>query len=73
MYHEIYNPKNRWDKDPYLYRIMADTESTVSICDYESAKRRRDLALPLFARRSVLAMQDRVQCCVRRHSSLALL
>lgn len=56
-YHEIYNPKNRWSKDRALYDLFADYESSLSIPDYPAAKRRRDIIMPLFSRKSISSLQ----------------
>ncbi|EKM54139.1 uncharacterized protein PHACADRAFT_145790 [Phanerochaete carnosa HHB-10118-sp] len=63
-YHEIYNVKNRWDRDMKLYHIFADEVSTLTIPDYPTAKKRRDISIPLFSRKNVIEMQHLVQQCL---------
>ena len=55
-----------------LYRIFADKMSTLTIPDYERAKKRRDITTPLFSRKNVVQMQHLVQECVStiRHMHL---
>lgn len=48
-----------------LYHIFADELSTLTIPDYATAKKRRDLATFLFSRKNIIAMQHLVQQCVR--------
>lgn len=64
VYEEIYNIKNRWDRDMKLYHIFADEQSTITIPDYPSAKKRRDIIMPLFSRKNIVEMQYLVQQCV---------
>ena len=64
-YHEIYNQKNRWDRDMKLYHLFADEVSTLTIPDYARAKKRRDITAPIFSRKNVLEMQHLIQRCVR--------
>lgn len=70
VYHEIYNAKNRWTKDVSLYHLVAAEESTLSLCDYNQAKKRRDITLPLFSRKTVVSIQHLVQEGVCRHHIL---
>ncbi|KAK7532076.1 cytochrome P450 monooxygenase-like protein [Phyllosticta citribraziliensis] len=42
-YHEIYNARNRWDKDPRFYRSFTQDESSFGYIDYHTAKQRRDI------------------------------
>ncbi|KAK7510590.1 cytochrome P450 monooxygenase-like protein [Phyllosticta citriasiana] len=42
-YHDIYNSRNRWDKDPFLYRSFTQDESSFGYLDYRTAKQRRDI------------------------------
>ncbi|KAL2681747.1 cytochrome P450 monooxygenase-like protein [Phyllosticta citricarpa] len=42
-YHDIYNSRNRWDKDPFLYRSFTKDESSFGYLDYRTAKQRRDI------------------------------
>lgn len=67
-YHEIYNPRNRWSKDPALYHVFSDYESLLTIMDYPSAKKRKDILQPLFSRKSILSLSHLVQECVSRLS-----
>lgn len=64
-YNDIHSQRNRWTKDPYLYACFAIHESTFSICEYDRAKKRRDIITPLFSRKAVLNTQHVIQECVR--------
>ncbi|KAI9459866.1 putative P450 monooxygenase [Lactarius psammicola] len=57
-YNDIYNHRNKWDKDHLLYRAFDMGESTVGFIHYSDAKQRRDVLAPFFSRTSILQMQD---------------
>ncbi|KIP07977.1 hypothetical protein PHLGIDRAFT_105021 [Phlebiopsis gigantea 11061_1 CR5-6] len=61
VYHEIYNQRSRWNKDPNIYQVFGEDISTVSTLDYRDAKRRKELIAPHFSRKSVLQLQYVVQ------------
>ncbi|KAH9057597.1 putative P450 monooxygenase [Lactarius vividus] len=63
-YNDIYNNRNKWDKDNLLYRTFDMDMSTVGSIHYSDAKRRRDVLAPFFSRTSILQMQDIVQARV---------
>ncbi|KAI0264712.1 cytochrome P450 [Gloeopeniophorella convolvens] len=56
-YNEIYNQKNKWDKDRAVYRAFDMDESSACFLRYDDAKQRRDVLSPLFSRTSILRMQ----------------
>ncbi len=60
-YHDIYNNKNKWDKDNSLYRAFEMDAATVGFVHYADAKHRREILGPFFSRTSTLQMQDLVQ------------
>ncbi|KAH9003881.1 putative P450 monooxygenase [Lactarius hatsudake] len=60
-YNDIYNNRNKWDKDSFLYRTFGMDTSTVGSIHYSDAKQRRDIIAPFFSRTSILQMQDIVQ------------
>ncbi|KAH8105264.1 cytochrome P450 [Cristinia sonorae] len=60
-YGEIYHPNRRWTKDPTLYGSMVDGTSTWSLLDYPRAKKRREVLLSHFSRKSILELQYLVQ------------
>ncbi|KAF8271918.1 putative P450 monooxygenase [Lactarius quietus] len=57
-YNEIYNVKNKWDKDTAVYRAFNFHESSACFIKYRDSKNRRDVLSPMFSRSSVLKMQD---------------
>ena len=57
-YNEIYNSKNKWDKDTAVYRAFDMHESSACFIKYRDAKIRRDVLSPMFSRSSILKMQD---------------
>ncbi|KAI9458860.1 putative P450 monooxygenase [Lactarius psammicola] len=60
-YNEIYNAKNKWDKDTAVYRAFGMHESSACFIKYKDAKIRRDVLSPMFSRSSILKMQDLIQ------------
>ncbi|KAH8998100.1 putative P450 monooxygenase [Lactarius akahatsu] len=60
-YNEIYNVKNKWDKDTAVYRAFGMDESSACFVKYKDAKFRRDVLSPMFSRSSILKMQDLIQ------------
>ena len=60
-YHEIYNPRNRWSRDPALYHVFSMSESLLTMMDYPTAKKRKDILLPLFSRKAILDLQHLIQ------------
>lgn len=60
-YNEIYNVKNKWDKDPVVYGAFDMDESSACFIKYEDAKQRRDVLSPMFSRSSILQMQGLIQ------------
>ncbi|KAJ3538146.1 hypothetical protein NM688_g6559 [Phlebia brevispora] len=66
-YHDIYNAKNRWNKDAKLYNALrsADGHASFHLTVYQDAKRRREPMIPLFSRSSILSMQHLLQDNVR--------
>ncbi|KAH8993149.1 putative P450 monooxygenase [Lactarius akahatsu] len=57
-YNDIYNHRNKWDKDHLLYRAFDLDMSTVGFIHYSDVKHRRDVLAPFFSRTSILQMQD---------------
>ncbi|KAF8272731.1 hypothetical protein EI94DRAFT_1412381, partial [Lactarius quietus] len=66
---DIYNPRNKWDKDNLLYRAFDMEMATVGFIRYSAAKQRRDVLTPFFSRTSILQMQDLIRERVRRRKS----
>lgn len=60
-YNEIYNQRNKWDKDTAVYRAFDMHESSACFIKYRDAKIRRDVLSPMFSRSSILKMQDLIQ------------
>lgn len=60
-YNEIYNVKNKWDKDPVVYGAFDMDKSSACFIKYEDAKQRRDVLSPMFSRSSILRMQGLIQ------------
>jgi len=52
-YDEIYNARNKWDKDPRLYHSFDTAESFFAQRDYLSAKHRRALISNLFSKTAI--------------------
>jgi hypothetical protein len=60
-YNEIYNQKNKWDKDSAVYGAFDMDQSSACFIKYEHAKPRRDVLSPMFSRASILKTQDLLQ------------
>ncbi|KAI9459897.1 putative P450 monooxygenase [Lactarius psammicola] len=60
-YNDIYNNRNKWDKDHSLYRAWDMDTSTFGFIHYSDAKQRRDILAPFFSRTSILQMQDLIK------------
>ena len=60
-YNDIYNNRNKWDKDHLLYRAFDMSTATVGFLRYSDHKERRDVLSPFFSRMSILQMQDLVK------------
>ena len=65
MYDEIYNSKNKWDKDYGLYRGFDMDESSLTQKDYLKAKQRRALYANKFSRKAISEAQPLVREQVR--------
>lgn len=50
---DIYNTKNRWDKDPAIYHSFGEDESSFGYLSYREAKERRDVLSKLFSAKAV--------------------
>ncbi|KAH9177310.1 putative P450 monooxygenase [Lactarius sanguifluus] len=60
-YNDIYNNKNKWDKDHSLYRAYDLDTSTFGLTHYSDAKQRRDVLAPFFSRTSIVQLQGLIQ------------
>ncbi|KAH9165925.1 putative P450 monooxygenase [Lactarius sanguifluus] len=60
-YSDIYNQRNKWDKDHLLYSAFNQDTSSFGSIHYSDAKQRRDIIAPFFSRTSILQMQDVIQ------------
>ncbi|KAH9990968.1 putative P450 monooxygenase [Russula compacta] len=60
-YNEIYNFKNKWDKDAVVYGAFDMDQSSACYIKYKDAKLRRDVLSPMFSRSSILQMQGLIQ------------
>ncbi|KAH8984300.1 putative P450 monooxygenase [Lactarius hatsudake] len=60
-YNDIYNQRNKWDKDHLLYSAFNQDTSSFGSIHYSDAKQRRDIIAPFFSRTSILRMQDVIQ------------
>ena len=52
-YLDIYNNKNKWDKEESLYHSFNEDETSFGYLNYRQAKERRDVLLRLFARKEI--------------------
>jgi cytochrome P450 len=65
VYHEIYNPRNRWSRDPALYHVFSISESLLTMMDYPTAKKRKEILQPLFSRKAIVELQHLIQDMVK--------
>ena len=68
-YHDIYNSRNRWDKEASLYHSFGEDRSSFGFLSYAEAKPRKDILSPLFSPRTISNMQGLVQEKVGYHWS----
>ncbi|KAK0450466.1 cytochrome P450 [Desarmillaria tabescens] len=60
-YFSIYSSQVKFIKDPNFYFCFAQDESSFGFTEHAVAKKRRDLLLPFFSRRSILQMEGIIQ------------
>jgi hypothetical protein len=48
-YHEIYNNKNRWDKEAHINKSLGADQSSFGFLTYEESKRRKDVLVRSFS------------------------
>lgn len=65
VYHEIYNSKNRWDKEESLYHSFGEDRSSFGFLTYAEAKPRKDILTRIFSKKSVRDAEGLVQEKVR--------
>ncbi|KAI0047707.1 putative P450 monooxygenase [Auriscalpium vulgare] len=62
-FHDIYNAKNKWDKDDHLYRAF-DMDLSSLCMPYHQAKQRKEILNPIFSRSAIVKLQDVIQARV---------
>lgn len=60
-YHEIYNSKNRWDKEQSLYHSFGEDRSSFGFLTYEEAKPRKDILNKSFSAKAITGARGLVQ------------
>ncbi|KAK0436273.1 cytochrome P450 [Armillaria borealis] len=60
-YFSIYSSQVKFIKDPNFYFCFAQDESSFGFTDHAVAKKRRDVLLPFFSRRSILQLEGIIQ------------
>ncbi|THH28845.1 hypothetical protein EUX98_g5346 [Antrodiella citrinella] len=60
-YNELYHPSRRWLKEEILYGSVVNGTSTWNFLSYAAAKKRREILLSHFSRKSVIELQHLVQ------------
>ncbi|KAH9979110.1 cytochrome P450 [Lactifluus volemus] len=60
VYNEIYNARNKWDKDHEYYRALDMNESFFSQTDYLKSKHGRSLVSNMFSRKAVCEIQHMI-------------
>jgi len=59
-YHDIYNNKNRWDKEWKLYHSFGEDRSSFGFITYKEAKERKDVLNRMFSSKAVEQSQGLV-------------
>lgn len=57
-YHDIYNNKNRWDKEARLYKSFNEDRSSFGFLTYAEAKNRKDVLSRSFSRSAIEGVED---------------
>lgn len=52
-YHDIYNNKNRWDKEKQLYHSMGEDRSSFGFLTYKESKERKDVMNKMFSQKAL--------------------
>jgi cytochrome P450 len=56
-YHDIYNNKNRWDKETRLYKSFNEDRSSFGFLTYAEAKNRRDVVARSFSQTAIQGVE----------------
>ena len=65
VYDEIYNSKNKWDKDYNFYRALHVDEAFFAQREYLKSKHRRALVSNMFSRKAISEIQHLIRDQVR--------
>ncbi|KAI0047689.1 putative P450 monooxygenase [Auriscalpium vulgare] len=60
-HNDIYNSRNKWDKDYRTYRAFDADTASLCLTSYHDAKQRKDVLNPLFSRTAITKLQDLVR------------
>lgn len=60
-YHDIYNSRNRWDKEEHLYHSFGEDRSSFGFLHYHEAKARKDVLNRTFAPREIVKAEPLVK------------
>ncbi|KAH7353180.1 cytochrome P450 monooxygenase-like protein [Pyrenochaeta sp. MPI-SDFR-AT-0127] len=66
-YHDIYNNKNRWDKEARLYKSFNEDRSSFGYLTYVEAKNRKDVLNRSFSQAAIESAED---LCVEKTKAL---
>ena len=61
VYHEIYNPHRRWDKEESLYHSFGEDRSSFGYLRYAEAKDRKDILARTFSKRAIVDAQHLIR------------
>ncbi|KAJ5882937.1 uncharacterized protein N7473_009823 [Penicillium subrubescens] len=63
-YADIYNMKNRWDKDPKLYEAFGESDSSFGRLSYRAAKERKNVLQSLFSKKAAVQTHELIEAKV---------
>ena len=64
-FHDIYNNRNRWDKDGAFYHSFGEDESSFGFLTHQEAKERKDVLTRMFSAKAIEDAQGIVRDKVR--------
>lgn len=64
-FHDIYNNRNRWDKEESLYHSFGEDQSSFGFLTHQEAKERKDVLTRMFSAKAIEDAQGIVREKVR--------
>jgi hypothetical protein len=70
-YHDIYNNKNRWDKEKQLYHSMGEDRSSFGFLTYKESKERKDVMSKMFSPKALAQAHGLIMQKVSLNTNMA--